>query len=330
MIEAGDWGAGLGAHGGERGPVGHFRFGHSETVMPMLSLLGLWQSPGEPAIEEHYITSLSGGTRALLNSTRERLRELQDVYPGLAQGRADLADLVPRELFTGARGKGRQAAAASSGARDGPTPKAWPLGAQGPPAGLAQPPSRPLPEGFSEPLLMALKHPWAGARLVPMAANVQWEMWDCGSGEEGAGAAAAAAEAGAAAAAEVGAGAGAGGAQQQQQQLMRGLWVRMLHNEREVPFPACSASALGQSPADAAAGSQGAGGARSWTEPSDNIAAAQWGLRFPCPWDTVKRHYREVVYGKHGIGTCDASTWEEMCGGLVFAGEGCSDEGEEE
>ena len=52
------------------------------------------------------------------------------------------------------------------------------------------------------------------------------------------------------------------------------------------------------------------------------------GCASPCPWETGKRHYREVVYGKHGIGTCDASTWEEMCGGLVFAGEGCSDEGE--
>ena len=94
---------------------------------------------------------------------------------------------------------------------------------------------------------------------------------------------------------------------------MSGIWVRMLHNEREVPFPACSASALGLTPVEPLPFAKNV---RSWTEPSDNIAAAQYGLRFPCPWETVKRHYREVVYGKHGIGTCDATAWTEMCGGI--------------
>ena len=104
-----------------------------------------------------------------------------------------------------------------------------------------------------------------------MAANVQWELYDCGDG--------------------------AGG--------MRGLWVKMLHNEREVPFPACSVGG-------------GDDAARAWVEPEGNAAAGPFGLRFPCPWDTVKSYYRDTVYARHGIGTCDAETFETMCGGLSY------------
>jgi hypothetical protein len=179
---------------------------------------------------------------------------------------------------------------------------------------------------------MALKHPWAGARLVPMAANVQWELWDCGAEGEGGSSSSSSAPhwSGSGRGSSSSSGSGSAAAAASAAASMRGIWVRMLHNEREVPFPACSASALGLSPLDdSLQGGAGSGkNVRSWTEPSDNVAAAQYGLRFPCPWETVKRHYREVVYGKHGIGTCDAGTWEEMCGGLNFAGEGCSDESE--
>jgi hypothetical protein len=72
---------------------------------------------------------------------------------------------------------------------------------------------------------------------------------------------------------------------------MRGFWVKMLHNEREIPFPAC--------------GAEGA-----------SADASPFGLRFPCPWDKVKDFYRSVVYGSYGIKSCSARDWLDMCGEL--------------
>ncbi len=213
--------------------------------MPILSLLGLWQEPGSPSPEDHYAAELSRGTAHLLNATRERLARLFDGGPAAAEAAG---------LFGVGAGAGSQ-------------PVAWPLGSDAQSA-------RPVPAGFSEPLLLALKHPWAGARLVPMAANVQWELYDCGGG--------------------AGAATGAGAA-------MRGLWTKMLHNEREIPFPACNA---------------GSGAAVQWVEPDGNVDAGRFGLRFPCPWDKVKAYYRTSVYKDLGVGTCDAETYSRMCGGI--------------
>jgi hypothetical protein len=154
------------------------------------------------------------------------------------------------------------------------------------PVATARASDRGLPPGSSG-LVMALKHPWSGARLVPMAANVQWLLYDCGE-EPAAGPAAAttaAATAAPQATAPSAARSAAAGA------AMRGMWVKMLHNEREIPFPAC-----------------GAGG--------HSADAAPFGLRFPCPWDKVKNFYRNEVYRSYGIKSCSARDWLDMCGEL--------------
>jgi hypothetical protein len=252
FFEAGDRGAARNRPGA---PVANFRFGHSETIMPFLSMLGLWQEPGSVTPEDHYTEELSRGTSHLLNATRERLASvfyLAESYDSNAAG-----DTAP---FSES-GLARPQTATAVSARRAENAVAWPLGA-------SQSLARPVPKGFSEPLLLALKHPWAGARIAPMAANVQWELYDCGEGDDSA---------------------------------MRGLWVMMMHNERLVPFPACNAGSE--------AGAQ-------WVEPSGNAAAGQFGMRFPCPWKTVKSYYQDYVYNNIGVGTCDADVFEAMCGGI--------------
>jgi hypothetical protein len=129
-----------------------------------------------------------------------------------------------------------------------------------------------------------------------MAANIQWELWDCGNGPG-----------------DTTAKVPAVGTSFTTPP-MRGLWAKMLHNEREVPFPACTnadyshGTARGGDAAPAWRGAWGGGGS--------NTAAAPWGLIFPCPWDAVKRFYREQVYGKLGLGACDAVAWRQNCGGV--------------
>ena len=62
-----------------RGPTtafAHYRFGHSETVMPFLSILGLYQEPGAPSLHDYYKSMLARGTRHLLNETRARALEI--------------------------------------------------------------------------------------------------------------------------------------------------------------------------------------------------------------------------------------------------------------
>ena len=141
-------------------------------------------------------------------------------------------------------------------------------------------PSRWLP--FETPTMLALKHPWSGARLIPMAANVQWLLYDCGDApvDDATAPASAAAE-------------------------MRGLWVKMLHNEREVQFPPCQHHHAPH--ADAA--QRAARG-------ESNTYASRFGLHYPCPWEVVKDYFRSVVYPAHGIQTCDAEDWVRMCGGV--------------
>jgi hypothetical protein len=249
-------------------PAAHFRFGHSETVMPFISVMGLYQEVGAPSLEDYYSSELAAGTSNLLNSTRARFAAL----------RAASGQPPPAE--------GEEEASFSHSA----TPAAT---ASSSPSATARAPDRALPPGFSSGLVMALKHPWSGARLVPMAANVQWLLYDCGEAPpaaEGApeAASATAPPAAPASAARPGAAVSAAPAAAA---AMRGFWVKMLHNEREIPFPAC--------------GAEGA-----------SADAAPFGLRFPCPWDKVKDFYRSVVYGSYGIKSCSARDWLDMCGEL--------------
>ena len=62
-----------------RGPAtafAHYRFGHSETVMPFLSILGLYQEPHAPSLHDYYHSMLARGTKHLLNETRARAAEI--------------------------------------------------------------------------------------------------------------------------------------------------------------------------------------------------------------------------------------------------------------
>ena len=62
-----------------RGPTtafAHYRFGHSETVMPFLSILGLYQEPNAPTLHDYYRSMLARGTKHLLNETRARVEDI--------------------------------------------------------------------------------------------------------------------------------------------------------------------------------------------------------------------------------------------------------------
>ena len=114
---------------------------------------------------------------------------------------------------------------------------------------------------------------------------------------------------------------------------MTGLWVKMLHNEREVQFPPCavhhhhtSSSGGGASTSSSTSSSppSSVGGA---SEGSDGLNAysSAHGLHYPCPWGVVKEHYRTKVYEEHGIESCDAEDWSRICGGVAE----CNDEGDD-
>ena len=111
-----------------------------------------------------------------------------------------------------------------------------------------------------------------------MAANLQWHLYDCGSGADSDND-------------------DAGPASR-----MRGMWVKMLHNEREIPFPACSG---GASFASLVREDDGAGldTAASHTA---SVDGAPFGLKLPCPWDKVKDFYRST--------TCSAQDFLKICG----------------
>ena len=141
-------------------------------------------------------------------------------------------------------------------------------------------PTRKLP--FVTPTMLALKHPWSGARLIPMAANIQWLLYDCGDAPE----------------VEIN-----GSASPAATPEMHGLWVKMLHNEREVQFPPCMVH------------TQHTGNFSSHGGAS-NVFASRYGLHFPCPWNVVKDYFRKVAYPARGIETCDADDWVRLCGGV--------------
>jgi hypothetical protein len=365
-----------GAAGTPGTPMANFRFGHSETVMPFISMLSLYQGDGATTLDSYYAQELSSGTANLLNFMRRRL-------DGVCTGGNSSNNSSNSSISAGSedaascdRGEGAGApfdnhlhvassSSSSSSSRKGKggggggggkaaTPVPTPLYAAGPA-------DRAVPAGFSVAQLMALKHPWSGARLVPMAANIQWLLYDCGPEEDaepGAGANATAAGKGGKGGKSKGSKGSKGskkggkgkknsggkgkelsvvigsdgsgdrhaealaadsaaddedgdGAEADEPVVaakpkrMSGLWAKMLHNEREIQFPACSGEEEGE---------EGEGGVEDGLVIGSNRFARPYGLRFPCPWERIKSFYRGEVYQKHGVNTCSAEDWRNMCG----------------
>jgi len=295
FLTAGDAGAGIGSGadtaasravaraGGA--PAAHFRFGHSESVMPFISVLGLYQEPAAPSLEEYYHAELARGTNHLLNSTRTRLRQLEAVY-GLSEGEGSSSAVASASAApcSGKKGCNKDDGRKGKGGKGGKVQFTT----------IPSSRDRALPPGFNEPLLMALKHPWSGARLIPMAANLQWLMYDCGDGPSQEEVAAS--------------GTGEGSP------VMTGTWVKLMHNEREVGFPACLTETPEPEPGVMDDGARD-DLLESHQKPS-NPWAAPFGRHYPCPWSRVKEYYRGPVYAKYGITTCDAQDWGRLCGGL--------------
>jgi hypothetical protein len=115
-----------------------------------------------------------------------------------------------------------------------------------------------------------------------------------------------------------------------------GLWVKMLHNEREILFPSCTAHGNGTiAPSQAAPTphSKTIGPhypnspscTRRYCNATTCFCLAAYGLHYPCPWEVVKDYYRSVVYDRHGIQSCDAEDWARLCGGVTT----CEDESDD-
>ena len=291
-------------------PFANFRFAHSETVMPMLSMLGLYQDPGSPSLHDYWTSSLARGTKALLNETRQRLAQISATRVATsweAPGAEDEAAPLGRGgLGLNGEEAGGAAAAAAAAASSG---AAWRAAGARPDDGN---PSRVLP--FTAAQMLALKHPWSGARLIPMAANVQWLLYDCGDGSEDAEAEVDPRLQTPPATPPIGVDAVTG-------ERMSGVWLKMLHNEREVQLPACAVHSQPRPEVAGDRGSNGSGGGGGLASPTLNSAASRFNLHFPCPWGAVKDHYRRVVYEQHGIASCDAADWTRICGGVTECGE---------
>jgi hypothetical protein len=308
-------------------PIGHFRFGHSETVMPFISVMGLYQEPDEASLEDYYHSELMGGTSSLLKATRKRLASLRALHNYSHLSPHHLAQVQEVEEYVAAAAVAATASAVSTTSSSSsstttvrsssPTMnlKASPTGeprseesfisssastsSSSSIIDLMDPSSRALSQqgngGFSNWQLMALKHPWSGARLVPMAANIQWLLYDCGDEPVSS----------------------SSSSSSSPGDAMRGLWVKMLHNEREIPFPACYPSYSASSNKDkASSSSKSSSSSSSSSSPPLNVEAAKYGLTMPCPWETVKAFFRGPVYERYGINTCSPSDWIEMCSGF--------------
>lgn len=317
FIESGDEGAGLPRSAGLSTAAGRasrrastqvatFRFGHSETVMPLLSMLGLYQEPTAPSLEDYYHAELTRGTKQLLNSTRYRLDAILNMHAldgasnetssstsgattseeaevEAANGYALPHAVEVNEGKKGCSGSDKKSCKGSrkSRALTSSSDEDAELSAEFTSIPSSQ--DRSLPQGFNEPLLLALKHPWSGARLVPMAANVQIELYDCGDPEEGV-------------------------------HKMYGMWARMLHNEREVGFPACGVygpSAHGRTEEEREVDAM-----LMELKRPENPYAAPFGMAYACPWERVKSFYRGAVYSRYGLTSCSVREWEQFCGGV--------------
>jgi hypothetical protein len=317
----------------------------------------VYQQPGRPSLQQHYLAQLKAGTSALLNATRARLAAAVD-------GR--LARGVPPEHTDGSLptwdcdrddGDGPRAQAGTDGGGVCPgtgeaaaTAEATGFGALAASLSQAHHARHAAARAHAAAeVLLALKHPWSTARLSPMAANVQWLLYDCGDGRAPSQSADQRASATTLPPSDPAAlpspaamphGTADSGSD------VSGLWVKMLHNEREVQFPACAdehgdaweweshhlggapeAAAVVRSsggsdatlprPADgrAAGSARSSGGTLESVEAPDGAAKVTGtghALRFACPWPLVKRSYREA-YARLNLTSCDAADYASLC-----------------
>lgn len=132
-------------------PAANFRFAHAETVMPLVSLLGIFDTEGsEKSLEQLYLSQLSAGTSSLLTTMRAALENLR----------------VTQGTGTGCGSESTRPTGKTSSPTACLDDKAWNV---------------ILSTGHvPAQILAAIKHPWSTSRVSPMATNIQLEIYDCG------------------------------------------------------------------------------------------------------------------------------------------------------
>lgn len=162
-------------------PLMHLRFAHAETVIPFVAILGVFEG-GEMAVAESGGKHGGSGSSAGAGSTgssQAPLSALEEHYiQQLDRGTSHLLDDASLAAIQ-----------RLSLEKESDTAR------------------------FLHEALPLLKHTMSGSRLSPMAANVQWELFDCGDTSQPNGGKA--------------------------EHTAHRYWLRMLHNEESVPFPPC-------------------------------------------------------------------------------------------
>lgn len=125
-----------------------------------------WHASHAGDLHDYYLHELSKGTDHLLDRAMQRARHMQE-RTRRRRGKRTSADQRK------AQGSGHEDAAHQRA--DAPHPGSHDVGGDDTGTGTGNRSS--LSTGD---LILALKHPWSNARLAPMAANVQWFLYDCG------------------------------------------------------------------------------------------------------------------------------------------------------